>query len=215
VERILLYVIIASLYVGDHFLVEVRKMFRKLALLTLVAALGILTTDALTAAEKSERLNPGYNIQLSSATIDLVFPDGSVLSAPRNFDGESLEGITASEGMARELLDSALEQMGLKTAVNLPKAFSLGQNFPNPFNPSTVISYTIPDESEEVAVRLSVFNMRAQLVKTLVDKVQQTGIYTVNWDGIDNKGRRVSSGVYFYRLSAGQFVSMRKMVLLK
>ena len=190
-------------------------MFRKLALLTLVAALGILTTDALTAAEKSERLNPGYNIQLSSATIDLVFPDGSVLSAPRNFDGESLEGITASEGMARELLDSALEQMGLKTTVNLPKAFSLGQNFPNPFNPSTVISYTIPDESEEVAVRLSVFNMRAQLVKTLVDKVQQPGIYTVNWDGIDNKGRRVSSGVYFYRLSAGQFVSMRKMVLLK
>jgi hypothetical protein len=190
-------------------------MFKKFALLALVAALGILTTDAFTAAEKTERENPGYNIQLSSTTIDLIFPDGSVLTTPRDFNGESLEGITASEGMARELLDSALEQMGLKKPVNLPKAFSLGQNFPNPFNPSTVISYTIPDESEEIAVRLTVFNMRAQLVKTLVDKVQQPGIYTVNWDGIDNRGRSVSSGVYFYRLSAGQFVSMRKMVLLK
>ena len=117
--------------------------------------------------------------------------------------------------MAGELLDQAYEQMGVQKPADLPRAFSLSQNFPNPFNPSTVISYTIPEQSEQVAVKLNVFNIRGQVVKTLLDQVQGPGIYTVEWDGMDNSGRRAASGVYFYRISAGDFVSMRKMVLLK
>jgi len=190
-------------------------MFRNFIILTLTAALGFLCSDTLTAAEKTVRENPGYSVQFGSSTLELTFPDGSVLTAPRDFDGKSLEQIKASGGMALELLDEAYEQMGVKKPANLPKAFGLSQNFPNPFNPSTVISYTIPDQSEDIAVKLNVFNIRGQLVQTLVDEVQGPGVYTVNWEGVDRQGRKVSSGIYFYRINAGNYVAMRKMVLLK
>lgn len=97
----------------------------------------------------------------------------------------------------------------------LPKAFSLGQNYPNPFNPSTTISYTIP-EGKAAIVSLGVYNLRGQLVKSLVNDVSQSaGDYRVIWDGRGTKGAQVSSGVYFYRLKAGEYVKTRKMVLLK
>jgi hypothetical protein len=189
-------------------------MIKKILILTLAAALGVLAFEA-SAAEQQINENPGYSVKLTATTVDLVFPDGSVLSAPLDFDGKSLEGITATEGMAGELLDQAYEQMGARKPVNLPRAFAMSQNFPNPFNPSTVISYTIPEQSEQIAVKLNVFNIRGQLLRTLVDEIQGPGIFTVEWDGVDNTGRKVASGVYFYRITAGNFVSMRKMVMLK
>jgi len=96
----------------------------------------------------------------------------------------------------------------------LPRAFSLAQNEPNPFNPSTTISYTVP-ENTSVRVRLEVFNLRGMLVHKLVDAGRGPGVYNVMWDGTDEKGAKVSSGVYFYRLRAGDFVKVRKMVLIK
>ncbi len=100
--------------------------------------------------------------------------------------------------------------------VNLPKAFSLGQNYPNPFNPSTTIAYDIPDnQAGTVAVQLKVYNVRGQVVKTLVNSDKDAGHYVVQWDGRTENGEHVSSGVYFYRIKAGDFVTTRKMVLLK
>jgi hypothetical protein len=100
--------------------------------------------------------------------------------------------------------------------VNLPKAFALGQNYPNPFNPSTTIAYDIPDtETSAVSVQLKVYNVRGQVVKALVDEAKDAGHYVVQWDGRNEKGETVSSGVYFYRIKAGSFVTTRKMVLLK
>ncbi len=100
-------------------------------------------------------------------------------------------------------------------AVVLPKAYSLGQNSPNPFNPSTTISYELPESAGAVRVVLDVYNIRGQKVVTLVDELKDAGRYTVNWDGSDAGGRRVSSGVYFYRMRAGEFSTVRKMVILK
>ncbi len=96
----------------------------------------------------------------------------------------------------------------------LPKAFTLGQNAPNPFNPSTTIRYTVPEGNQEY-VTLKVYDLRGQLVRTLVDRFVESGAYSVIWDGTDETGRDVSSGVYFYRMKAGDFVQTRKMVLLK
>ncbi len=96
----------------------------------------------------------------------------------------------------------------------LPRAFSLGANCPNPFNPSTTISYSLGGEAP-LPVRLNVFNVRGQIVATLVDRVVAPGQYTVNWDGRGRGGEQLSSGVYFYRLRAGDFSFTRKMVLLK
>jgi photosystem II stability/assembly factor-like uncharacterized protein len=99
----------------------------------------------------------------------------------------------------------------------VPQKFSLSQNYPNPFNPSTSISYGLPEQSY---VRLRVFNMLGQNVRTLVSGAQGAGTYEVVWDGKNAAGQHVSSGLYFYRLEATPeqgdgFVSLRKMLMLK
>ncbi len=94
----------------------------------------------------------------------------------------------------------------------LPKVFDLSQNYPNPFNPSTTIQFKVPDA---VDVRLRVYDVGGRLVRTLVDEQKKPNVYKVVWDGHDNNGSRVASGVYFYKLEAGAFVKTRKMVILK
>ncbi len=97
----------------------------------------------------------------------------------------------------------------------LPKAYALAQNFPNPFNPSTTIAFSIPEGAGETRVRLDIFNLRGQLVRTLADGLLEPGEHRVQWDGIDTGGHRVASGVYFYRLTSREFTATRKMVILK
>ena len=103
--------------------------------------------------------------------------------------------------------------------VQLPGSFELNQNFPNPFNPSTTISYTIKSRgsigSEPYRTQLDIFNLLGRKVKTLVDKVQSPGTYTVEWQGDTDSGSRVASGIYFYRLILGPETQTKKMILLK
>jgi hypothetical protein len=89
----------------------------------------------------------------------------------------------------------------------VPAVFSLSQNYPNPFNPSTRISFTVP---KEAAVTLEVYDMLGRLVSTLVNEVKRPGEYTVDYNAA-----QLSSGVYFYRLSAGGQMYAHKMMLLK
>jgi len=89
----------------------------------------------------------------------------------------------------------------------IPATFSLSQNYPNPFNPTTVIHYTVPKTS---LVNLSVFNLLGQEVKTLVNEEKSPGEYEVRFDGSN-----LPSGIYFYRLVAGDFVKTMKMLLMK
>jgi uncharacterized repeat protein (TIGR02543 family) len=93
-----------------------------------------------------------------------------------------------------------------------PTAYDLAQNYPNPFNPSTTIGYAIPDDGQ---VRLVVYNILGEQVALLVNEFQTSGIYQVQWDGKDLNHRPVPSGVYFCRIQAGSFSSMKKMLLLK
>ena len=93
-----------------------------------------------------------------------------------------------------------------------PTDFALRQNFPNPFNPTTIIQYALPKASQ---VRIEVYNVLGQRVRTLVDETQRPGYKTINWDGRDDAGNEVSSGVYFCRIQAGSFEESRKMTLLK
>jgi flagellar hook assembly protein FlgD len=93
-----------------------------------------------------------------------------------------------------------------------PTKFCLGQNHPNPFNPQTLIRYGLPHNSE---VNLIIYNILGQKVRTLVDENQIAGYKTVIWDGKDEAGDQVSSGIYFCRLRAGNYTEVRKMVMLK
>ena len=101
----------------------------------------------------------------------------------------------------------------LEVAASTPDAYSLGNATPNPFNPSTVIEFTIPDA--EAHVKLQVFNAAGQLVATLADQTMTAGKYRADWDARDASGKLVSSGVYYYRMEAGSFVESRAMTFLK
>jgi hypothetical protein len=85
-------------------------------------------------------------------------------------------------------------------------------NVPNPFNPTTHISFSLPASGQ---VRLEVFNLVGQKVSTLVDEIMQAGVHTVEWNGTSTDGRAVSSGVYLYRITFGEYSASRKMVLMK
>lgn len=95
---------------------------------------------------------------------------------------------------------------------NLPLMFRLYQSYPNPFNPSTIVEYDLPRKSN---VNITVYNVLGQKVKTLVSCTKPAGQHSVEWDGMDNHGRPVTSGVYFYRIIAGEHTETRKMLLLK
>jgi hypothetical protein len=90
--------------------------------------------------------------------------------------------------------------------------FSLDQNFPNPFNPTTKIRFTTAEDSH---ARLIVYDVAGRVVRTLVNDRLRADHYELVWDGKNNSGRHVSSGVYFYQLKAGKFTKTRKMLMLK
>ncbi|MBD3169965.1 MAG: S8 family serine peptidase [candidate division Zixibacteria bacterium] len=94
----------------------------------------------------------------------------------------------------------------------LPTVYRLAQNYPNPFNPVTQIRYDLPKDSK---VRLEIFNILGQRVRTLIDGMETAGYKTVVWDGMNDSGQRVTSGIYFYHLKAGKFEAVKKMTIVK
>jgi hypothetical protein len=93
--------------------------------------------------------------------------------------------------------------------------FSLSHNYPNPFNPVTSIQYTVHSRQTPIPTTLKIYNIRGQLVRTLVDEPKGPGTYQVIWDGRSDQGKAVASGVYLYRLQVGDFSQTKKMVLIK
>ncbi len=94
----------------------------------------------------------------------------------------------------------------------IPAVFSLSQNYPNPFNPSTKINFALP-KSENVMIKI--YDITGREVYTLVDQKMQPGKYSATWTSINNFGKSVASGVYFYRIVAGDFVESKKMILVR
>jgi hypothetical protein len=133
---------------------------------------------------------------------------------------------------ARSLIEAAMSDLGepatgieeKKDIATRVKTFVLSQNYPNPFNATTLIPYTIsasPVNSSQSMVHspvptiLTIYNVLGQKVKTLLDEEKLPGNYTVTWDGKDDKGKDVASGIYFYQLKSGDIKQSRKMLLLK
>ncbi len=120
---------------------------------------------------------------------------------------------TVSEKMPFKLIVGKKAYIQNEVAKLLPEAFELAQNFPNPFNPSTAISFKLPRESE---VRLEIVSLLGQRIVTLAEGKFVPGVHTVVWDGKDQLGKPVASGVYFYRLFAGtEVIQTKKMILAK
>ncbi|UCE18937.1 MAG: VCBS repeat-containing protein [Gemmatimonadota bacterium] len=121
---------------------------------------------------------------------------------------ESLEPYLLSE-------EFALFMSLVKAEYQTPDGYYLSQNYPNPFNPHTEMRYQIPDVRLPDHTTLKIYNILGQEVQTLIDEVQEPGYYTVIWDGTDERGQKVNSGVYFYRLTAKNYCQTRKMLLVK
>ena len=105
--------------------------------------------------------------------------------------------------------------LGMATNGSLPSKYALHQNFPNPFNPGTTIRFEIPDEKEAVNIRLSIYNLAGQKVIDLVKSSLGSGTYEVRWNGRNNFGQPLPSGVYFYVISSENFSASRKLMLMK
>ena len=170
-------------------------------------------TDALLVAKNHEtgRVAVGaIQVDGSSASgegslVDLTF---RVLGDTGLGDFRLAEGVVVDlAGRATGVTPTVLENIGVG-----PRDYGLQQNAPNPFNPETTISYQMPESGR---VLLAVYSSLGQEVRTLVDDVQDVGEYTVRWDGRDAVGRQVASGVYFYRMRAGDFSETKRMMLLK
>lgn len=102
--------------------------------------------------------------------------------------------------------------VGANDATYTPLKTELFRNYPNPFNPETSIRYSIASPSQ---VRMDIYNIKGQLIRTLINESKSAGEHRAIWNGKDDKGNSVSSGVYFYKLSSGRFSSTKKMILMK
>jgi hypothetical protein len=105
-----------------------------------------------------------------------------------------------------------VQPMGTDPGAVTPAILTLSQNYPNPFNPETTISF---DLAEQVPVTLGIYNLKGQLVRSLIHETKAQGQHSIVWNGMDENGRPVSSGIYFYKIRAGKYSSSRKMVLMK
>jgi len=119
--------------------------------------------------------------------------------------------IWSGEGILDEVPSTAVEE---EDSISLPEQFALQQNFPNPFNPRTLIRYSLPQEGQ---VHLHIYNAAGQHIRTLVEAHQQAGFYLQNWDGRDHVGTRVGSGTYLYRLDMPEagISQTRRMTLMR
>jgi hypothetical protein len=161
---------------------------------------------------------PGiYNFLWSSGPYNMPkFTIANFSVALMQSDGVNkyVQARTAANNMFTDNIKSrhSIPALSKEAAVKIPETFALKQNYPNPFNPTTTIEFGLPN-SEFVTLRI--FNILGQLVRTLVNFNYPAGEHSVIWDGRDNNGSPVASGIYIYQLQAGRFVQRNKMLLLK
>ena len=130
-----------------------------------------------------------------------------------SMDPELLNVVCGYPDMNNPMVVSTQALVSVDEQQSVPDAFALNQNYPNPFNPSTQISFDIPEASE--LVTLSVYNILGQNINKLVSGSMNAGRYTQEWDATDELGSPVASGIYFYELRSSNFVSRKKMLLIR
>lgn len=143
----------------------------------------------------------------------LVLPIGtySVTCSANGFNSQTVDGIIVNVNQTTTLNFTMISTANEDEVIPVTATALLG-NYPNPFNPETVITYSVKDPAP---VRIEIFNAKGQRVRTLVNADQPTGWYKALWNGKDDRGRPVSSGVYMYRMTAGNYQCSRKMILMQ
>jgi len=122
------------------------------------------------------------------------------------------EYLSFEQQIKDQILNFQTNQENNQDISEIPQNINLLSNYPNPFNPTTTISFEITTES---VVRLDIYNIRGQHVTKLTDDFYQAGRHNIEWNGHDNNGRNVSSGIYFYQIRVGDLTQTKRMVMLK
>jgi hypothetical protein len=165
--------------------------------------------DPLTLYEAGE-VGASWSVSIDPGDTTLTFTP-----AP-GFAGEAVFEYVISDGKGgldtAEVRITVEEGMGIGGTESVPRAFALCQNSPNPFNPVTQIQLDLPRTCE---VSLSVYDVLGREIVGLMAGEQAAGRYRIRWDGRDRTGKQVTSGVYFYRIEAGEFTAVRKMLLVR
>ncbi len=175
---------------------------------------GLLTWDAPTSRDLT-----GYNVYLDDMNNSITFTT-NLQCLLTNFE-ELVAGQDYTAGVSAVYDDpgeSAIVTInftysGTETNDALVAATILNGNYPNPFNPETTISFSVVQTSS--LVNLEIYNLKGQKIKTLVNGTLSSGIHSVIWNGTDEKGKSVASGVYLYKMRTGNYVSTKKMILMK
>jgi len=155
----------------------------------------------------------GYNFYLDGTFVE--YCELLTLQLENLINGvEYIIGISAvyDGGWESEIVEIMFFYTGTNAGNSIVAVTKLINNYPNPFNPVTNIFYSVKERGN---VSLEVYNLKGQLVKTLVNETKETGDYTTIWDGTDHSNKSVSSGIYLYRMKSDNYISTRKMILLK
>ena len=128
--------------------------------------------------------------------------------------------VSVTDGIEEVMSDNGALTLGVNASaavlsINrelLPDAFALHQNYPNPFNPVTTLRY---DLTKQATVNITIYDMLGKQVKTLINQTQNAGYRSVIWDATNDYSKPVSAGIYLYQIQAGEYISTKKMVLLK
>jgi hypothetical protein len=177
--------------------------------------------DTLYVEEIPDMLQPAYPLFVNPDTLSAT-PENFLLAEGSNARDVAFADVAPKEDFFGNLRDDKPDmgaiEFGAGVAVEkilkdmFPQEYSLSQNYPNPFNPETTIEYQLPRSGK---VQLMVFNILGQKVATLYDGFQKMGTHHVKWNGLDDKGNAVPSGLYLYRLKMGSITKTAKMMLLK
>ena len=177
--------------------------------------------------ERKEELKPGNGVvaELTFRVDDATLEEFEITPFVTSNPGHSLALVYNNWDSGRPVVDHANPQMeggtvslvGLSkepsdASGTLPQAYVLAQNYPNPFNPTTTISYSIKNPGQ---VELNIYNVLGQNVRTLVNEYQNAGTYSTCWNGRNDSGDEVATGIYFYRIKSGDFSQIKKMVMMK
>jgi len=197
---------------GGNFCIEAKMISQDYARVSGTVSLregsGNLTDVVIKAAEATAHvdMDGNYSIFVKPGTVNLqaCLNDYSSSAISLNLDAE--EDVTGYDFVMN--FGTSADDPTAAPAVN-----TLNANYPNPFNPSTTISFSLKNDNQNT--KLVIYNTKGQKVKTLINKTMSGGTHTVNWNGTDEMGNSVSSGIYMYRLQSDEFSSNRKMILMK
>jgi len=156
-----------------------------------------------------------YNVYLDSdlkgQTTDLEFQLTELVPQQTYIAGVSAH---YSSNMESEIVEFEFIYIGPGGNSNsdIPEVTALNSNYPNPFNPETCLSFALAEAGN---VRIDIYNVKGQKIKTLVNEIKAAGTYQITWYGTDDNNRQVASGIYFYKMRSGIYSSTRKMILMK